>query len=333
MDLDTSLGLAKALADRSRLLILDALASGSLCSEEIADRLGLAPSTVSFHLKKLARANLVTSNRDQYYTVYRLAPATLELTLAELIRVEEPAPVERSDRLRQDGERVIATFFVDGRLTRMPAHKRKRAVVLDQFAALFEPGKTYPEAQVNEMITAAFEDYCLIRRLLVDEGYLARERGMYTRTSKPPLSALRNPITETCAGRSNGEKRMKHESKTLREEYKLRETTAGIFRVVNNVTGTVFLGSALNLHGPLNRIEFGLDVGSFENQRMQEDFRRYGRENFTFEVVERIEPSQDPDFNVERELAKIEERYAATLDRGNTYNEKEDIRFTPRRRR
>jgi DNA-binding transcriptional ArsR family regulator len=324
--------LAKALADRSRLVILAALAAGPLCNEEIAGMLGLAPSTVSFHLKKLVDANLVTSSRDQYYTVYRLAPATLELTLAELVRIEQPALADRSDRLRLDAERVLATFFADGRLTKMPAQKRKREVVLDQFAALFEPGDVYPEALVNEMITAAFEDYCLIRRLLVDEGYLARERGMYSRTSKPPSSALRNPITETSAGRPNGEKRMKNESKTLREGYKLRETTAGIFRVVNNVTGTVFLGSALNLHGPLNRIEFGLNVGSFENQRMQEDFRRYGRENFTFEVVERIEPSQDPDFDVERELTKLEERYAATLDRRNTYNEKEDIRFMPRRR-
>jgi hypothetical protein len=66
---------------------------------------------------------------------------------------------------------------------------------------------------------------------------------------------------------------------------------------------------------------------------MQEDFRRYGRENFSFEVLERIEPRQDPDFDVERELAELEERYAASLDRGNTYNEKDDIRFMPRRRR
>ncbi len=41
----------------------------------------------------------------------------------------------------------------------------------------------------------------------------------------------------------------------------------------------------------------------------------------------------DPDFDVERELTKLEERHAASLDRRNTYNEKDDIRFMPRRRR
>jgi hypothetical protein len=130
---------------------------------------------------------------------------------------------------------------------------------------------------------------------------------------------------------SNGKNRMKNDSKTLREEYKLREAVAGIFRVVNNVTGTVFLGSALNLQGPLSRIEFELKMGSFKNRRLQEDYQRYGGENFTFEVVETIEPSPDPGFNAERELERLEETYAAALDRDNTYNEKQDLRFLARR--
>jgi hypothetical protein len=128
---------------------------------------------------------------------------------------------------------------------------------------------------------------------------------------------------------ANGEDKMKDKGKTLRREYKLRPTTAGIFRIINNVTGTVFLGSALNLHSPLNRIEYELKMGSWKGPRLQEDFRRYGRDNFTFEVIARVEPSQDPDFDAERELVRLEEHYAATLDRSNTYNENEDIRFYP----
>jgi hypothetical protein len=125
---------------------------------------------------------------------------------------------------------------------------------------------------------------------------------------------------------------MKQDLKNLREEYKLRDVTAGIFRVTNLVTGRVFLGSTLNLHGPLNRIEFELAQGMHKNRRLQDDFQRYGRESFTFEVLERIEPSNDAGFKVEAELGRLEARYSSGLDRANCYNEKEDIRFSSRRR-
>lgn len=329
MELDASLAIAKALADRSRLLMVAALRPGPLCAEEMAGALGLAPSTVSFHLKKLVRSGLVTAQRDQYYTMYRLTPEALGLRISDLADFDDPVRAGESVRLSQDAERVIGTFFADGRLLRMPAQKRKRTVVLEQFAALFEPGGRYSEAEVNAKITAGFDDYCLIRRLLVDEGFLTRESGSYARTSKPPSSIPQYP----AIGRTKGDDRMNSENKTLREEYKREEKTAGIFRVVNNVTGTVFLGSALNLHGPLNRIEFLLKIGSHSNPRLQEDFQRYGRENFTFEVVEQIEPSAAPDFDLESELERLEARYEAGLDRGNCYNERQDIRFLPRRRR
>jgi hypothetical protein len=81
-----------------------------------------------------------------------------------------------------DGEVVLRRFFRHGRLLQVPRQQSKRRVVLDHLAASFEPGVRYPEKDVNEILRAAYDDYAALRRYLVDEGFLAREAGIYWRT-------------------------------------------------------------------------------------------------------------------------------------------------------
>ena len=66
MDAEQSLAIIKALADASRLAIVGSLVERPQYVEEIAQRHALAPSTVSFHLKKLEKAGLVRSRQEQY---------------------------------------------------------------------------------------------------------------------------------------------------------------------------------------------------------------------------------------------------------------------------
>ena len=325
MDLDRSVATAKALADRSRLLILNALLSGPLCAEELAGILDLAPSTVSFHVKKLSATGLVETRRDQYYTVFTLAPRVSQMHVSELFALAGPDERELTRRRDQDRAKVFDTFFRDGRLTRMPAQNRKRSIVLERFAKLFVPGNVYTEAEVTETITPLHEDYCLVRRLLVEEGHLSRERGLYRRAGVTAAEPSREE--------GSGEERMDTSRRTLRQAYKLEERPAGIFRITNTLTGKVLLGSSMNLDGPLNRLEFELKYGSHRNHALQRDFDLYGRESFLFEIVEIVEPSADPDFDAERALEALELRYKEGLDRSNCYNEDEDIRFLRRRRR
>jgi hypothetical protein len=78
--------------------------------------------------------------------------------------------------------RVLATFVKDGRIVTMPTKRAKRLVVLDHVAQSFEPGRTYPEAEVNEVLRSFHEDVAALRRYLVDEGFLTREANVYWRT-------------------------------------------------------------------------------------------------------------------------------------------------------
>lgn len=72
-------------------------------------------------------------------------------------------------------------FDPDGRLITVPAKRAKRLLVLDRLAQLFEPGERYPEAEVNRRLRTVHDDVAMLRRYLVDEGFLDREGGVYWR--------------------------------------------------------------------------------------------------------------------------------------------------------
>jgi hypothetical protein len=69
---------------------------------------------------------------------------------------------------------VLRRFVHNGRLLAMPAAHGKRLVVLDHLAGLFEPGRRYPEREVNELLGRYHPDYAMLRRYLVDDGFLDR---------------------------------------------------------------------------------------------------------------------------------------------------------------
>jgi DNA-binding transcriptional ArsR family regulator len=61
------------LADRSRLGIVWHLRDGERTVNELAERVGKAPATISQHLAKLRLAGIVASRRDGTFIHYHLA--------------------------------------------------------------------------------------------------------------------------------------------------------------------------------------------------------------------------------------------------------------------
>lgn len=71
----------RALSDENRLHIVDLLRNGERCVCELTDALDLGQSLLSFHLKTLKDAGLVTDRREgrwAYYTLNADAFAQLE---------------------------------------------------------------------------------------------------------------------------------------------------------------------------------------------------------------------------------------------------------------
>jgi ArsR family transcriptional regulator len=95
-DTDRAAQLFHALSDGTRLSILQRLRFGEQCVCNLTDALDAAQSRLSFHLKVLKDAGLVTDRREGRWMYYTMnADALAEL--AELIDLfaAAPSPAER----------------------------------------------------------------------------------------------------------------------------------------------------------------------------------------------------------------------------------------------
>ena len=181
MTQEDALKVFKCLSDASRRRIVQSLTQGEMYTELLAERLELTPSTISFHMKKLEDAGLVASHKEQYYTVYSLNRVPLDKTLAELVTSSPEQIDEQQRREEQYRQKVIKSFFEYDRLRSIPAQRKKRLIVLERLAEEFEPGRDYSEREVNLAIANFHDDFCTLRRDLVDECFMCREDGQYRR--------------------------------------------------------------------------------------------------------------------------------------------------------
>lgn len=216
MNLEKSLKIIKALADESRLKIVNSLLEKPQYVEELSQRLDLAASTVSFHLKKLEEAGLLQKKKEQYYIVYRLDDTLFDLSLKQIVSFSNDELIEQLERIAKYRQKVLRTYFKEGRLMQIPKQHKKRWIVFEEIVKEFEPDRIYEEKELNEVIMRFHEDYCTIRRELIGEKVLARRDSKYwlvTGTSDPgegdfPLSfdrkskSLQNSYKESIAKRS-----------------------------------------------------------------------------------------------------------------------------------
>ena len=173
--------LFKCLADKSRLQILKSLAKEDMYVERLAERLGLTPATISFHLKKLEDAKAVTSYKEQYYTMYSLCKDVFMTNILDIINEESEVIDEQKQREDAYREKVIKTFFEYGRLKAMPAQRKKQRICLEEIAKAFELHREYDEKEVNEIILKFHDDFCTIRRDMISERIMEREGSTYIR--------------------------------------------------------------------------------------------------------------------------------------------------------
>ena len=171
--------LFKCLADKSRLQILKSLSLEDMYVERLAERLGLTPATISFHLKKLADAGAVTSYRNQYYVMYALRKEIFLSRILDIIQEESDEAAIQARRDEEYRQRVIDSFFEYGKLKSIPAQRKKERIILEEIAKAFETGRVYTEREVNIIIADFHDDFCTIRRDMIAEKIMARENGKY----------------------------------------------------------------------------------------------------------------------------------------------------------
>lgn len=164
----------RALAGPERLRVAGVLAApgARLTTSEVAARTELGIREVRACLAALVEAGLAEEDGGRY----RLA---VELLRQRAARRLTSATARARSAATDERERVLASFFRDGRLLKLPTGDRRRDVVLDEIARAFEPERAYPEREVNDILRRYHDDYATLRRWLVDLRYLTREHGIY----------------------------------------------------------------------------------------------------------------------------------------------------------
>lgn len=77
LDLSRSTSIFHALSDETRLAVLQMLGDGERCVCDLQAALDVAQSRLSFHLKVLKEAGLVTDRKDGRWSYYTLVPDAL----------------------------------------------------------------------------------------------------------------------------------------------------------------------------------------------------------------------------------------------------------------
>ncbi len=115
----------------------------------------------------------------------------LFLTMMELLREKDKcAPTfidlpntarmidDRYNITEDEKNKILNKYFpegTDGPLKTFVLKEKQRLVVLTEIAKRFQIDKIYNEKEVNQILKTAYEDYVIIRRYLIEYGFLDRK--------------------------------------------------------------------------------------------------------------------------------------------------------------
>jgi hypothetical protein len=81
--------------------------------------------------------------------------------------------------------------------------------------------------------------------------------------------------------------------KELIKQYKQTKPQMGIFIIRSKVKNKCYIQTTQNLRGVMNGTIVRLEGGSHPNKELQKEWKEFGAENFTVEVLENLEYDKD----------------------------------------
>ena len=179
--LEPLIALANGLFDTDRLRIAAALV------DRAANRMQLAEATGLSHRELLRQLGLL-----QYFGLVRLqepaprqpdqySPYELNEEAFRAARQAMGSYRGRKPRPTDARQMTLETFMPGGKLYAFPRKQDQIHTILSEIAQKFTTEKQYTEREVNAILEEVNEDYCTVRRYLVDYGYLSRSGGVYTK--------------------------------------------------------------------------------------------------------------------------------------------------------
>ena len=180
LKIDTLLQFFKTLANENRLKIVGLLTNTERSVEELASLLNLTEPTVSHHLKRLKSIDLVTMTAAGNTHLYALGTESLKNMSKEIFSLKYDSLAGEVDEKTWD-QRVLKNFTKGEKLVTIPASRKKRLIILKWLVEYFEKGVKYSEKEISDILKRHFPDYATLRRELVINKLMKRDRSIYQR--------------------------------------------------------------------------------------------------------------------------------------------------------
>ncbi len=178
-DFDTVVTLFKGLADPTRLRMVAAMVDRPRCGQGLASEVGVAPATISHHLKVLEKAGLLVETRQPPYVFYQVDLEAVQRAMRAVTTPKRVKELASTTAVDDDTRNVLRAFFDGPRLRALPAQRRKKDTVLEEVLRRIPRRKEYAEPELNRFIEVVFDDYCTIRREWIMGRYMTRDAGVY----------------------------------------------------------------------------------------------------------------------------------------------------------
>lgn len=144
--------------------------------KEIANLLQISPSTVR-HQRFMFREK--AKQAKMYLAIYEQVMEKKSSMDEMIVPVHNTATMvdDRYVITEKEKEQILTSVFDSLsplKLKTFPRKEKKKIVILTKIAELLEPGKVYKEIEINQLLKEIYEDHVVIRRYLVDYGFLDR---------------------------------------------------------------------------------------------------------------------------------------------------------------
>lgn len=149
-----------------------------LSDKETAAQLSISPSTVRhqrFMFRERAKAAKL------YLAVWSLVEERKNKQQAQILPVHKGAIMvdDRYNITETEYEKILGNVFESLKPLKLKifsAKEKKKIVILRKLAEQFEAGRNYTEKEVNDILGNIYADYAMLRRYLIEYGYLERTR-------------------------------------------------------------------------------------------------------------------------------------------------------------
>lgn len=180
MQLQRLVDFHKTIGDTTRIQLIALLKEGPLHGQKLAEKLGLTPPTISYHMTKLREIDIVYQRRDKNTIYFYLNEKKLKRMAEAILQIGSTEKPQYTKIPIEDKDKVIQNFFTEeGELKELPAQRKKKLIVLEELVSGLEIGRTYDEADINQYIKKYHDDTATIRREFITGHFMHRENGKY----------------------------------------------------------------------------------------------------------------------------------------------------------